>query len=244
MPFVNRRIARRLQSLDAQGAFGDIKSLSEDDIKKYIESEWSRAKELDDKLSKLTAALSVALTVSGVVSKSIVDGLASSPFKWSVLVLLFLSMAFFLYGAIIGFRGLRPKPRFGYGAKFINTVAAGGEEARKTMNEAAAGFEVVNMIRANEASAAIDLIRNGIVLFAIAMALSFVVPAKANDARARLAERCLVAIKECRDEPRHPYISSDRAWPSLAGESSFAKRGFVQGVCRGGDCQLVELRLT
>jgi len=36
------------------------------------------------------------------------------------------------------------------------------------------------MIRANEASAAIDLIRNGIILFAIATALSFVAPAKSS----------------------------------------------------------------
>ncbi|ABA06126.1 hypothetical protein Nwi_2876 [Nitrobacter winogradskyi Nb-255] len=176
MPFVNRRIVKKLESLDAQESFSDIKSLSEEDIEKYIESEWTRAKELDDKLSKLTAALSVALTVGGAVAKSIVDGLAASPIKWTIVALLFLSMVFFFYGAIIGFRGLRPKPRFGYGAKFMNAVASGGESARKSMNEAAAGFEVVNLIRANEASAAIDLIRNGIVLFAIAMALSFVAP--------------------------------------------------------------------
>lgn len=176
MPFVNRRIVKKLESLDAQESFSDIKSLSEEDIEKYIESEWTRAKELDDKLSKLTAALSVALTVGGAVAKSIVDGLAASPIKWTIVALLFLSMVFFFYGAIIGFRGLRPKPRFGYGAKFMNAVASGGESARKSMNEAAAGFEVVNLIRANEASAAIDPIRNGIVLFAIAMALSFVAP--------------------------------------------------------------------
>jgi len=179
-PFVNRRLARRLQSLDTQKSFSDIKSLSDGDIKKYIESEWTRAKELDDKLSKLTAALSVALTVGGAVAKSIADGLAASDIKIAVLSLLLLSMVFFLYGAIIGFRGLRPKPRFGYGAKFMNEVAVGGESARRSQNEAAAGFEVVNMIRANEASAAIDLIRNGIILFAIATALSFVAPAKSS----------------------------------------------------------------
>ncbi|MGD9844734.1 MAG: hypothetical protein AB7F39_03570 [Variibacter sp.] len=179
-PFVNRRLAKKLQSLEAQESFSDIKSLSDDDIKKYIESEWSRAKELDEKLSKLTAALSISLTVGAVVAKSIVDGLAASPCRVAILALLFLSMLFFLYGAMIGFRGLRPKPRFGYGAKFMNEVAEKGESARKALNDAAASFEIVNMIRANEASAAIDLIRNGIFLFAISMALSFVAPVKSS----------------------------------------------------------------
>ncbi len=175
-PFVNRRIIKRLQSLGSHELFNDIRSLNEDDIRKYVESEWTRAKELDEKLSKLTAALSIALTVGGAVAKTIIDGLAISPIKIAVLVLLFLSMTCFLYGAMIGFRGLRPKPRFGYGAQFMNEVAAGGEGARKSLNEAAAGFEVVNLVRANEASAAIDLIRNGIILFALATALSFAAP--------------------------------------------------------------------
>jgi hypothetical protein len=45
----------------------------------------------------------------------------------------------------------------------------------------------------------------------------------ANDGRARLAEQCLVAIEEHRDErgrvsnePRHPDIATGRAWPSQA----------------------------
>jgi hypothetical protein len=177
-PFVNRRIAKRLNCLATHESFSDIRSLSDEEVKKYIETEWIRAKELDDKLSKLTASLSVALTVGGAVAKTIVDGLAPSPMRITILVLLFVSMVFFLYGALIGFRGLRPKARYGYGAKFVNTIAAGGEDARKALREAAAGFEVLNLIRANEASAAIDLIRNGIIIFAVAMALSFFAPLK------------------------------------------------------------------
>ncbi len=50
----------------------------------------------------------------------------------------------------------------------------------------------------------------------------------ANDGRARLAEQCLIAIEEHRDdrgrvsnEPRHPDISTGRAWPPEA-DGSFA----------------------
>lgn len=139
MPLVNRRLAKRLQSLDEHEAFNDIRTLTDDDVKKYVESEWVRAKELDDKLSKLTAALAIALTVGGAVAKTIVDGMAASPIKLAVLTLLFFSMAFFLYGAMIGFRGLRPKARFGYGAKFMNATAVGGETARKMSMTAESG---------------------------------------------------------------------------------------------------------
>jgi len=181
MPFVNRQVTKRLIEIDTHPSFEQIRLLSDDDIKKYVDSEWVRAKELDDKLSKLTASLSVALTIGGAVAKTIVDGLAPSTAKFVILALLFFSMTFFLYGSIIGFRGLRPKPRYGYGPKFMNLVAAGGETGRRTLNHAAAGFEVYNMIRANEASAAIDLIRNGIILFAIAAAISFVAPLKPTE---------------------------------------------------------------
>ncbi len=47
----------------------------------------------------------------------------------------------------------------------------------------------------------------------------------ANDSRARLAKKCLIAIEEYRDdrgrvsnEPRHPDIETDRAWPPEADE--------------------------
>ncbi|MGV1793558.1 hypothetical protein [Rhizobium sp. A37_96] len=157
-------------------AFADIRKLGEDDLKKYIESEWVRAKELDDKLSKLTATLSIALTVGGAVAKIIVDGLTPSMAKYIILALLFISMLFFLWGALVGFQGLRPKPRYGYGSKYLAIIAQGGEDGRRAMENAACGFETVNLVRANEASLAIGLIRNGVLTFAIAMAASFISP--------------------------------------------------------------------
>jgi hypothetical protein len=55
----------------------------------------------------------------------------------------------------------------------------GGLPCRATRNgKAACGFETVNLVRANEASLAINLIRNGVLFFAIGLAASFFAPSK------------------------------------------------------------------
>lgn len=180
MPFVNRKLEKKLDNIESHVS-ADIKSLSDEDIKRFLDAEWVRAKELDEKLTKLTVSLSVALTIGGLVAKTIVDGLAISPIKIVVLILLALSMVSFLYGAVIGFRGLKPKRRFGYGASFMASAAREGDDGRKSFNFAVAGFEVVNMVRANEASASVDHIRNGIILFAISVILSFAAPIKQTE---------------------------------------------------------------
>jgi len=176
MFIVNRNLKRRLEAWETAHDFDDIRALNTDQLEKYLETEWTRAKELDEKLNKLTAALSVAVTVSGVVSKTIFDGLAATPVKTSIAILLFVSMGMFLFGAVIGFSGLRPKPRYGYGAGYLRIIAQGGDEATKAMMRAASGFQIMNAIRSNEASTAIGLIRNGVVVFTFAIAVSFFAP--------------------------------------------------------------------
>jgi hypothetical protein len=65
----------------------------------------------------------------------------------------------------------------------------------------------------------------GVPLTALRSRLFAMLPA--NDGRARLAEQCLIAIEEHRDdrgrvsnEPRHPDIATGRAWPPEADELS------------------------
>jgi hypothetical protein len=168
----NRILERQLDNLDTDPAFADIRALSESDLKDYVQSEWTRSKELDDKLAKLTAVLSVALTVGGTVAKIIVDGFGVSYLATLVVIVMLASMACFLAGALIGFRGIQPKSRYGYGAAYLVMVAKGGDEAQRAMIAAASAFQVSNAIRSNQASAAVDLVRNGIVLFGLAIAVS------------------------------------------------------------------------
>ncbi|CBS88382.1 hypothetical protein [Azospirillum lipoferum] len=181
MFIVNRNLERRLESWNTAEDFADIRALDTSQLEKYLETEWTRAKELDEKLNKLTAALSVAVTVGGVVSKTIFDGLAATPAKTAIAVLLFVSMGMFLFGAMIGFSGLRPKPRFGYGAGYLRVIAKGGDEAADEIVKAASGFQIMNTIRSNEASTAIGLIRNGVVVFTLAIAASFFAPAAGQE---------------------------------------------------------------
>ncbi len=155
----------------------DIRALSDEDLKKLVDSEWTRAKELDDKLQKLTAALSVSVTVGGLVATTILQDLAWSGLKLAAVVL-FLFAALLLFGGVLlGFNGLRPKPRHGYGAAFMRKVATGGGVAKDALVAAAGGFQRDNMIRANEASAATASIRNGIVIFVVAVVLGAVAAA-------------------------------------------------------------------
>jgi hypothetical protein len=181
MFILNRKLERRIEAWETSPDFEDIRALNTDQLKQYLETEWTRAKELDEKLNKLTAALSVAVTVGGVVSKTIFDGLAATPVKMAIAVLLFVSMGMFLFGAVIGFSGLRPKPRYGYGAGYLRIIARGGDEAANEMRKAASGFQIMNTIRSNEASTAIGLIRNGVVVFTFAIASSFYAPAASRD---------------------------------------------------------------
>lgn len=176
MLIANRKVRCDFLDWENNSAFKDVRTLSEDQLKTYLESEWTRAKELDDKLYKLTAALSVAVTVGGVLAKTIFDGLAPTVGRAATMTLLFISMALFLIGAIIGFGGLRPKPRYGYGARFIKDVEEPGERAKREYERAVCGFQAMNLVRSNEATAAIGLIRNGVLLFALAIAFSFFTP--------------------------------------------------------------------
>lgn len=136
----------------------------------------TKSKELDEKLTKLTATLSVAVTISGTLAKTIVDGLSQSPLRIPILIALSLSIILLLLGALIGFNGLRPKARYGYGADFILKTVKSGKESKETLEYAVCGFQCANQIRANEATVAILFIRDGIVALTVGIFLSILSP--------------------------------------------------------------------
>ena len=209
MFIINRKLERLLESWETAPDFYDIRALNTDQLTKYLETEWTRAKELDEKLNKLTATLSAAVTVGGVVSKAIFDGLAATSAKTAIAVLLFASMGMFLFGALIGFSGLRPKPRYGYGAGYLRIIARGGDEATKEMMGAASGFQIMNIIRSNEASTAIGLIRNGVVAFTFAIAASFFAPPAGRDTSISSTSAAVTKSAQIQDvQPEMPVLPS------------------------------------
>jgi len=157
-----------------------ISALSLANLKSLVESEWTRAKELDDKLQKLTASLSIAVAVSTAAGSASVQDIASRPLRYSIAGIFALGCLMFLGGALIGFSGLRPKARWGYGAAFMNKASAGGGGTRKVYRDAAIGFERDNMIRANQASGATACVRNGVVLFGLGMLAALAITTARN----------------------------------------------------------------
>lgn len=155
----------------------DFEALTDDDLGAFVQSEWTRAKDLDDKQQKLTAALSIAVTVGGLAGSTILQDLNGSWIEVAA-ALLFIAAALLLAsGAFVAFAALQPKRRYGYGAAYLRIVAAGGSEARTEMVEAAKAFQRDNLIRSNEGAAATASIRNGVLVLALALLVSLVASA-------------------------------------------------------------------
>lgn len=143
---------------------------------KVISEEWERAKSLDDKLTKTTAALSIAGAVGGAASRPLLDGLATSPMKVVVLVCLIFSIISLFSGIVMGFAGLRPKPRGGIGPDFAVMTQRCDHASKVACVDALSSFEVLNAKRANEAAGANAAIRNGILTFVLATLVAMFAP--------------------------------------------------------------------
>lgn len=168
----NRKLNGQLEDLENHAVFDAIRKLNVDNLQALAASERQRSKDLDEKLSRLTAVLSIALTISGVATKMVSDGMSSTLSGTLAIILMFLAMIFLFFGTLIGFSGLRPKPTYGYGGTYLHILQVGGKSAETELREVVSSFQVANAIQANYGSAAIDLIRNGVIAFALGIALS------------------------------------------------------------------------
>lgn len=159
-------------------------TLGRDKLLPLLADEWERAKSLDEKLFKATTALSVAVTAAGVASKAVLDALPTGPIKIGLMVVLLYAILSLFSGALMGFSGLRPKQRAGYGPDFAVRIRHDNKAAAAAIADALTHFEITNILRANEATAANMAIRNGVVAFALAMTFSLFIPAKKPEAPA------------------------------------------------------------
>ncbi len=165
MVLVNRRL-RRASFSDA-----DVAALSDDDVLAFLATDGARARELDEKLQKLTAVLSVAVTVGGLVGQTLLGEVTAPWLKTAIAITFLVAELYLVVGVVVGFDGLRPRPRYGYGPGFLRLMAAGGRAKQDELVRAANGSLRDNMIRANQASAAATAIRNGVLVFAFAVVL-------------------------------------------------------------------------
>ncbi|WCK21762.1 hypothetical protein [Agrobacterium tumefaciens] len=153
-------------------------SLGRQALLPILAEEWDRAKSIDEKLFKLTTALSLAVAAVGVASKAVLDALPVGPLKVGVTVVLLYAIVSLFAGTLMGFSGLRPKPRVGYGPDFALQIRHDNKRSAERIADALKDFEIKNIIRANEASAANMAIRNGVIAFALAMTFSLFLPPK------------------------------------------------------------------
>ena len=153
-------------------------SLGRQALLPILAEEWDRAKFIDEKLFKLTTALSLAVAAVRVASKAVLEALPAGPLKVGVTVVLLYAIVSLFSGTLIGFSGLRPKPRVGYGPDFALQIRHDNKRSAETIADALKDFEIENTIRANEASAANMAIRKGVIAFALAMTFSLFLPPK------------------------------------------------------------------
>jgi len=153
-------------------------ALGRDKLLPILADEWERAKLIDDKLFKLTTALSLAVAAVGVASKAVLDVLPQGLVKTAVMGVLLYAILCLFAGTLMGFSGLRPKPRAGYGPDFALQIRHENKSAAAHIADALMDFEKANILRANEASAANMAIRNGVIAFAMAMTFSLFLPPK------------------------------------------------------------------
>lgn len=149
----------------------DIAKLSDADLSAYLAADGVRAKELDEKLQKVTAALSVAVTVGGLVAQTMLGDLPASWLKTATAFSFLAAELYLVVGVIVGFDGLRPRARYGYGPAFLRIMSQGGEAKRKELIAAANASLRDNIMRANQASAAVSAVRNGVLIFALSVIL-------------------------------------------------------------------------
>lgn len=147
----------------------DFQALTHTTLRGLLEAEQIRAKEIDDKLQKLTAALSVSVTIGGLVGTTMLQNLSVLWAKYVAGGLFLVATIYLLIGALIGFSGLIPKPRYGHGAAFLRISKGRSANAKKELVAAGAAFQRDNLIRTNQAFAATASIRNGVVAFAIGL---------------------------------------------------------------------------
>ena len=169
-------------------------TLGREKLLSLLADEWDRAKQLDEKLFKVTTALSLAVAAVGVASKAVLDALPSGPMKILLLVVLLYAIASLFAGTVMGFSGLRPKPRAGYGPDFALRIRHDNARAVQQLADALTHFEITNILRSNEAMAANTAIRNGVIAFALAMTFSLFIPAQKPAAPALITQPISITV--------------------------------------------------
>ena len=178
-PFVSylassRRQRRRSESSEIlnEKEYVNYSNIPEDKIEERLKEEYQRALAIDEKTSKLTFSLSIALTFVGAIMiflKSIVFSVAmqtnlSVPMNF----LIFFGLFYCIIAGLVALGALRTAPRHGYGTSLLLKQA---ESRKKILAESLARQEISNLVRHLRNEAAFQSLRNGLLFFIVVIVM-------------------------------------------------------------------------
>jgi hypothetical protein len=149
-------------------------NLSLDILDELIKKERERGKAMEEKISKMTAFIAVALTIGSTFFASLMTNYGGTLKPWIGLIL-GVAFIYVFIGGWIGSHGIATRKSYGYGADWEVAIKEGG--APKTLRvDALVCWEISNINMALLNEAAIQCIRNGFLLFVVGVVLALVQP--------------------------------------------------------------------
>lgn len=184
--------------LKDQQRYGNWYELSPAALDGLIKAESERATTIEDKAAKITGVLAVSLTIGTAFGKSILDSLSIEWVGDIVRGCLLVSTAYLLFGGWIGLRvGTGPTKRGGYGPDWEVQLIQEQAEPKTPRVDVLVHYEISNLLRTNDVTGALFCIRNGFIVFSIAIALVIVEPLLPHPVDAAQAGN----IIDCEKEP-------------------------------------------
>ena len=138
----------------------DYETVSTDGLKQRLSEEHKRASSMDEKTFKLTLSLSVGLTVLGSTAAFLTKIISSGTIQTISAILIGGGVLYVLGAGFVALGALRTLPTYGYGTKFL----VQSQKDQKSLAEALACQETMNIIRQLRNETAYQALRNGLCL--------------------------------------------------------------------------------
>lgn len=175
-PFCYANIRKSLLLCDAHDLLGrepyeDYPSLPTESLAKRLKEEHLRATSLDEKTSKLTLSLSIALTALGLAVAFFRTSVSSEIMQGMLLSLIGRSVFYALGAGCVALGAFRTMRTYGYGTQFL-LVQQSDPQAVLALN--LARQEIMNTVRHIRNETAFQALRNGLLLLCVCVGVLMV----------------------------------------------------------------------
>jgi hypothetical protein len=174
---LNRRLRTQADVIAADPRYAEWLSLPTEILDDLIFKERARASAIEDKATRVTAVLAIALTIGGTLAKPMIDNINGPHLKMIVQIGMPVAMAYLVTGGLVGlFSGSRARRQSGYGPDWEVELQNADLLPKGLRVRTLIEFEISNLMRTNELSAALSCVRNGFICFFIATAAATIDP--------------------------------------------------------------------